>query len=51
MREMSQTLKGAKVIKGCDGIKVATIGASVDDWDPLDARADVDSYGLSEDRL
>jgi len=51
MRELSQTLMGAKVIKGCDGVKVMTLGADIDDWDPTDPRVDVDSYlpGASAD--
>lgn len=51
MRELSQTLMGAKVIKGCDGVKVMTLGAGVDDWDPADPRADIESYlpGVGDD--
>jgi len=44
MRELSQTLMGAKVIKGCDDIKVITLGAGVGCWDPTDPRVDIESY-------
>lgn len=48
MYEMAQTLTGAKVIKGCDGIKISTLGADVDSWDPTDPRVDVSSFGINE---
>lgn len=48
MYELSQTLKGAKVINGCDGIKVSTLGAENGHWDPTDPRVDVESFGIKE---
>jgi len=47
MYEMSQTVKGAKVIKGCDGIKISTLGTGIGDWAPTDPRVDIASYGIS----
>ena len=46
MYELSQTLMGVKVIKGCDGVKIATLGADADSWDPADPRVDIESYGI-----
>jgi len=46
MYEMSQSVMGAKIIKGCDGIKVATLGADSDSWNPTDPRVDIESYGI-----
>jgi len=49
MRDMATTLKGAKVIQGCSGVKISTLGAGVGHWSPTDPRVDVESFGIRQE--